>query len=957
MKPLRPFGKSSVLVRKGRFLQASLSFPTSRIALAILLVLLTASVPSPHVLFGPPLAAAGISPEMPLIEMLNAQFPRMARARIGHSGTYLDNGGYLIIGDDGDGSGTISNAVLQQGSTGKPAVDLPLSVNPSEAYPGCYLADVALAPGARPGIWGLEVLTTAGKRELSGGLNFGGVVDVNEQNPAWGAFNFTNPTQESQEIRLRLDAQALPTPGYSAGNLGLRGRILDVNQVPLDQGISGRPPLQMTRMLKPGFYIVEVTTLTGSPRATFQLAAETSFVDRAGGGFQGGVAVGGHLHYDDSAQSLHGFAAFCLSEAQTVQFKTYGGEDYGTAGAGDLVLTLFDSMNHAVWSSLVPATTTSSLYPSTTSTTGTSTSTTTTTSTTGSTTSTNTSTTSTTSTTTTTEPPDPDGTWRSGLYPRGWRPIDDGGAADAEGRFLHDFSYAGYHRGEMRPPYGEGSVVARIDPALGDGVHDATAGIQAALDSACNQGGGVVWLPAGTYRIRLPSAAAFSAIVLGCSRLVLRGDGPGVSRILFDDPLRARQKAAIAMRSPRGSFWESAGTITYALASDAPAATRTITLVNARGLAVGDWIIVRNDVTPAFRAEHRMNAGSTGESQDFWPSSSFRGIAYPRRITSVRGNQVELDAPTRYLLRTRDAARVYVLKDFIEESGMEDLGIGMVENTTTPPGGSESSHDEEYDTPDTTAYQVHASRAIDVDRAHNCWLYNVHSFIPSENTASSVHLLSCGIQLGQGTFRMRIDGCELGRPEYRGGGGNGYLFHIQGNDNLLVDLRATNARHGFIFNQATSGNVFLRGTMVNSRLTDDAHRFLSHANLYDGVTLDGAWLSAVNRGSTSSGGGFTATAHVFWNTLVLRNHSSAKGCAIETAQWAYGYAMGTRAPAGQSAKVCTSAVTNSYWATLDQGAPIDFVEGEGQGARLHPQSLYASQRARRCAAPGITCDR
>ncbi|HEO71277.1 MAG TPA: hypothetical protein ENN80_08440, partial [Candidatus Hydrogenedentes bacterium] len=38
--------------------------------------------------------------------------------------------------------------------------------------------------------------------------------------------------------------------------------------------------------------------------------------------------------------------------------------------------------------------------------------------------------------------------WRSQLFPETWTP----GYEDAEGRFLHDFSYAGYHNGEEPLP-------------------------------------------------------------------------------------------------------------------------------------------------------------------------------------------------------------------------------------------------------------------------------------------------------------------------------------------------------------------------------------------------------------------------------------------------------------------------------------------------------------------------
>lgn len=100
------------------------------------------------------------------------------------------------------------------------------------------------------------------------------------------------------------------------------------------------------------------------------------------------------------------------------------------------------------------------------------------------------------------------GSWRSALFPDDWVPVHAGGRADAQGRFLHDFSFAGYHRGDERPPYGRGTVVRTVDARLGDGLADATAAIQADLDAACASaviGLRVVLVPAGTFRLRFPT--------------------------------------------------------------------------------------------------------------------------------------------------------------------------------------------------------------------------------------------------------------------------------------------------------------------------------------------------------------------------------------------------------------------------------------------------------------------
>ena len=67
---------------------------------------------------------------------------------------------------------------------------------------------------------------------------------------------------------------------------------------------------------------------------------------------------------------------------------------------------------------------------------------------------------------------------RSELYPPDWVP----GRADDEGRFLHDFSYAGYRYGEDVPATVTGPVLDVTRPPYGadpSGDEDATVAIQA----------------------------------------------------------------------------------------------------------------------------------------------------------------------------------------------------------------------------------------------------------------------------------------------------------------------------------------------------------------------------------------------------------------------------------------------------------------------------------------------
>jgi hypothetical protein len=536
---------------------------------------------------------------------------------------------------------------------------------------------------------------------------------------------------------------------------------------------------------------------------------------------------------------------------------------------------------------------------------------------------------------------------RSAFFAVDWRPAHAGGRPDAMGRILPDFSYSGYHQGIEPPPCGARPVVVTVDRALGNGTTDATAGIQSAIDRACAMGGGAVLIPAGTYRLTFAQAspATSPALSLSCSNVALRGEGPS-TRLWLDDPLDARGRALLTIGGT-GSIYDAASTTTWALTASAPTPTRSLSIAAGATLRAGDWIAIRQENTAEFRADHQMTDPAC------WPATGFQGIVYLRRVTSFAGGALGIDAPTMYPLTTRDRARVYRVSTFTEEVGVESLAIGMTLNGTSTV--REPDDDNSYDSPSgTTPYQVHASRAIEFNRVHDAWVCDVSSFRPAGNR-QEVHLLSKGIVFATNSARVTVARSSLGFPQYRGGGGNGYFFEVLGSDVMIRDSETRRARHGLILNYAASGTVFLRNTIRDSRLSDDAHRFLAHANLYDSIALDRAWLQCVNRGTTSTGAGFTGTQHVFWNTRVLANHSTVRTVAVESAQWGHGYLLGSTAAPGASAVLRPQSFSNSGWAALAQQGdpPRDTVEAEG--VALDPPSLYEAQRALRCARESLPC--
>ncbi len=90
---------------------------------------------------------------------------------------------------------------------------------------------------------------------------------------------------------------------------------------------------------------------------------------------------------------------------------------------------------------------------------------------------------------------------------------------DPRGR-LPDFSWAGYHAGEKPIPDVPTKAVITDYGAVGDGVIDDTAAIQAAIDAvSAMDGGGAVLIPKGTWRISAPLRIEVSGVVL-------RGEAP-----------------------------------------------------------------------------------------------------------------------------------------------------------------------------------------------------------------------------------------------------------------------------------------------------------------------------------------------------------------------------------------------------------------------------------------------
>jgi hypothetical protein len=492
--------------------------------------------------------------------------------------------------------------------------------------------------------------------------------------------------------------------------------------------------------------------------------------------------------------------------------------------------------------------------------------------------------------------------WRSALYPDDWTPA----FTDADGRFLHDFSYAGYHAGEAEPVTPDGPEASVLDHGADPtGVADSTAAAQAAIDALVD--GGVVRFPAGTYRLD-------GTLRVSRSGVVVAGDGADHTFLWFTQDHDTTGGAGLLFRgaaAPDAPEWP--------LAEDGAARATTVRVADPTGLAVGDAVAVGWVIDADFVAEHGMT-GTWTVFLDQW-KPFFR-----RTIVAIEGDVVTVDVPLRYPAKRRDHASLRRDTGMLAEVGVEDLAIS--DRVSEPAALAADRH-----------------HALELDRVQDAWIRRVRSWAPPGDTE---HLQSGGIYVQQ-SRRVTIADVVLGEAQHRGDGGNGYLFEISRSNEVLVrDSEGHAGRHNFVQNWdfGTSGCVFLRtwseGGVIEGVLrtvgSSECHHSLATANLVDDSVVDDGW-QCVNRRLESSGAGHSGTQNAFWN---LRGTGT-----LRSLQFGWGYVVGT----GPGVTV----VTDPAAPDLLQGGlgtePADLAEGLGAAATLEPPSLYLDQLARRLATP------
>jgi hypothetical protein len=234
---------------------------------------------------------------------------------------------------------------------------------PIPAFPSCpagfFVATVDDGPGAglAPGAFGMELLLDdPGTRVLAGGLNFGGLVDAGQV--GFAGFNFANAANENQrlDMSLRGSPASDATAALPVRVVIRRSTSATTSDVVFDEVRSLRMAEASVASITvaPGFYVATVSVEGASPdqvggaaEGQFYFELTTRFVDRPGGGFQGGAVVGGY-HAPHPFAGVSGFAGFCLATPHSTSVRVLSQPSYGATGARDLRLQINDAQSRPV---------------------------------------------------------------------------------------------------------------------------------------------------------------------------------------------------------------------------------------------------------------------------------------------------------------------------------------------------------------------------------------------------------------------------------------------------------------------------------------------------------------------------------------------------------------------------------------------------------------------------------
>ena len=467
--------------------------------------------------------------------------------------------------------------------------------------------------------------------------------------------------------------------------------------------------------------------------------------------------------------------------------------------------------------------------------------------------------------------------------------IDD--EEDTQTDRIPDFSRVGYKYGDApipSPAVAETIDLAAVSAALASGTAaDTTDFFQQAIDRVGAAGGGAILIKNGTYNVS-------RILFLDSDNVVLRGESEAGTLIKYNASIQAPivymgrsvPKASTdtesesltfiagrrvgisrlkAMGNGGASSYGSVYIVTYSpkipgrtygsnarISEDyVPLGRLYVEVHNAKPFKPGDPVVIYRKPNQAWLDDIGMTRiasngrEAVGSPTNQWDISGYT-MSWSRKVTSVRGNRVYLDAPVAQSLETRygyGELRKYAM-DRVSGCGVENLSFDCRYDKTNLYNGNEVD-------------ESHAWQAVQVKAAEHCWVRNV----------TSRHMGYALADMGDGARCITVEKCTSLSPVSAIQGARRYAFCCSpGSELCLVkDCYCEYDRHSFVTNGTALGpNVFTNCRSEFGYNAIGPHFGWATATLYDCIQADSPF-EAQDGGNQGTGHGWRGVNTVFWN--------------------------------------------------------------------------------------------
>jgi hypothetical protein len=412
---------------------------------------------------------------------------------------------------------------------------------------------------------------------------------------------------------------------------------------------------------------------------------------------------------------------------------------------------------------------------------------------------------------------------------------------------LPDFSYAGYHAGEVPIPEVPVKANVRDFGAVGDGVTDDT---EAFLKAIAAVSDGAVFIPNGRYVLT-------SVLAIRKGNIVLRGESRDSTILYFPKTLhetlgKGRDGGPTGWSwggawiwfNPRrdrgdsnGPVW-SRGELLSQITSAAAKGETSVEVGDTSGIEVGQLVrLVQEEsdgsLSLALHDGHALNGRCILDR----PGQQI--INWLLEVKRVEEKRVHFDRPLRIPVRPQWKAGLWSAEVEVEEVGIEHLTVEF-------PVREYPGHHSEP-----------GQNAISLAAVLNGWVRDV-AILNSDN----------GIFFWYSRYCTAEDIVIAGR-------GSHYAFNLGGaQDSLVTRFRLeVESVHDTSFSNVANGNVYSWGEGL--RINFDHHRGGAFQNLYSQIDVGN--VSRQWKSSGTPSGHYTAAHETFWNIK-----PKAKTASLET---------------------------------------------------------------------------